>query len=152
MECRVTLKQLTDEQQIRAAIWNLANSGEASKPKMTWLFMSTAKMKVHRNSLNKVDLLRGQKLDSSEIAFDCFFTKDVIDMIVEITNMERKRVTNDWKDVDDIEIIGLLISAGVERASKRSYVEFYDQLRRPPNFPNDNEFELIQKYIVILPL
>lgn len=96
---------------------------------------------VIRTSLNKINLLRGQKINSAEIAFDCFFTKQVIETIVMFTNMEGKRVKSDWKEVDDIEIrtfIGLLIAAGVERGSKRNYVEFFDHLRRPPYFPGGN--------------
>lgn len=107
---------------------------------------------VNRNALSKVNLLRGQKIDSAEIAFDCFFTKEVIDAIVKFTNMEGKRVKSDWKNVDDIEIrafIGLLIAAGVERGSKRNYVEFFDHLRRPTYFPGDNGLESLQIYFAI---
>lgn len=110
---------------------------------------------VNRTALNKVNLIGSRRIDSAENAFDCFFTKEVIDTVVMFTNMEGKRTKNDWKEVDDIEIrafIGLLFAAGVERASKRNYVEFYDQLRRPANISSNNGFETISIYYANYPI
>lgn len=102
---------------------------------------------VNRTALSKVNLVGGHRIDSAENAFDCLFTTEVINTIVVCTNLEGKRVKkNEWKDVDVIEMrafIGLLFAAGVERASKRNYVEFYDPLRRPANIPSDNGTESI---------
>lgn len=53
-------------------------------------------------------------------------------MIVKYTNIEARKSQSNWKDVDDVYIrafIGLLIAAGLERSSKRNYVEFYDPMR-----------------------
>lgn len=100
-----------------------------------------------QRSMNKVNLVPGHKIETVEQSFDSIFTPDVINVIVKFTNIEAKKSKPEWKDVDAIELrafIGLLMAAGVERASKRNYVEFYDQLRRPTNFSCYYGFESIQ--------
>lgn len=99
---------------------------------------------VNRHTLNKVNLIGGQRINTADDAFGYFFTTAVVDMLVKFTNMEANRLKSDWKNVDAIEIrafIGLLITAGIERASKRNYVEFYDPLRRPANISSNYGFE-----------
>lgn len=101
---------------------------------------------VNRTAMNKVNLRGGQKVDTAEGAFECLFTADVINMIVKYTNLEANRVMTEWKDIDEIELrafIGLLITAGIERSSKRNYVEFYDSFRRPTNISSNNGSETI---------
>lgn len=92
---------------------------------------------VNRNTLNKVNLARGQRIDTAEIAFDCIISRNVIDTIVKYTNVEATKTDNIWREVDAVEIrafIGLLLTAGVERGSKRNLVEYFDCLRGQPIF------------------
>lgn len=89
-------------------------------------------MRINRSALNKVNLMPGQYIESEEDAFKMIFTNEVFEKIVKHTNEEANRVHNRtntrWKAVDVIEIrafVGLLISAGVDRASKKNYRDFF---------------------------
>lgn len=87
--------------------------------------------------LHQVNLDEGQHLDIEADCFTAIFDNEIVDIIVEYTNVEARKHVNNWKAVDRIEIlafIGLLIMAGVDRSSKRNYEEFFGKLRGLPIF------------------
>lgn len=102
---------------------------------------------------SKILLPPGKQLDTCLDCFRLIFDDAVIDTLVRYTNLEAKRHQENWKDVDANEImayIGLLILAGVDRSSKRSYKEFFNRLRGHPIFRatmSRNRFQSILRFI-----
>lgn len=89
-------------------------------------------MQYIHTRLHHVNLNEGTHLDTHKDCINQIFTDEIIDIVVQYTNIEARTHINDWQLVDRIEIrafIGLLITAGVDRSSKRSYTEFFDRLR-----------------------
>lgn len=90
-----------------------------------------------QTQLHHVNLNEGEHLDTHKDFFNAIFDEELIDIIVRYTNVEARKHHEDWQNVDNIEIrafIGLLITAGVDRSSKRCYKEFFDRLRGLPVF------------------
>lgn len=84
------------------------------------------------HTFNRVNLIPGQHIDTPVDAFDCFFTSYVVHLLVKYTNMHALNMNPSWKPTDEIEMrafIGLLICAGIDHASRRNYIEFFDKLR-----------------------
>lgn len=80
----------------------------------------------------KVYLAPGQHLDTDADCFAMIIDRRVIDILVQYTNIEAKKKKPHFHVIDHIEMkafIGLLIAAGVDRSSKRNYVEFWGTLR-----------------------
>lgn len=84
-----------------------------------------------------MNLIPGEHIDTTEDAFKTIVTDKIIDEIVKFTNAEGAKQDTNWREVDVIELrafIGLLFSAGIERSSKRNYVEFFVRVRGQPIF------------------
>lgn len=100
---------------------------------------------------NKVNQIPGQHIETSEHAFDSIVTREVIDIIVEYTNIEAQNIQKNWKHTDAVEIrafIGLLISL-LNKQTKLSRI-----LRSPPwssNFSCHYRFQTIPKSIAVYP-
>lgn len=89
--------------------------------------------RYNRPRLGKVHIPPGKYLDS---AFDCLaliLDEEIIDIIVQYTNIEgNKRCNNNWKATSRCEIysfIGLLITGGLSRHSRRDYAELWHPWR-----------------------
>lgn len=75
------------------------------------------------------------KVDSSPIsAFRLFFSKNIMQIIVLMTNTEGRRVYKDsWMDIDEITInayIGIILLAGVYKAYGQNIDELFDNNNR----------------------
>lgn len=106
--------------------------------------------KVNKSTCNKVNNLSGRHIETSDHAFDSIITREVIDIGVKNTNIEAQSKQQDWKHTDAVEIrafIGLLISAGIEKSSKRYYREFFDPLRGHPIFRATIGFKRLQSLL-----
>lgn len=109
--------------------------------------------RISRITFNIVNTPENVRVDTASDCFRLIFKDEVMDIIVRFTNMEARKHKTNWKDTDNIEImafIGLLYTAGVERASKRNYREFYGGLRGLPIFKacmSRNRFQDILRFI-----
>nr|XP_033504757.1 piggyBac transposable element-derived protein 4-like [Epinephelus lanceolatus] len=63
------------------------------------------------------------RVSNIESTFDLFFTEDMIELLVDMTNLQGRRALKSWTDVDAVDLrayIGLLILAGVYRSKGES--------------------------------
>ncbi|XP_049320225.1 piggyBac transposable element-derived protein 4-like [Astyanax mexicanus] len=70
-------------------------------------------------------------------SFDLFFTPDMIQLILQMTNLHGRRSVSGWSDVDETEIrayMGLLILAGVYRSKGESTRSLWDDQNGRPVF------------------
>lgn len=108
---------------------------------------------IDESALNNVNLISGRTLKTPRDVFDCLFDDSIIDLIVDSTNTEAKNAYKCWRSTDKTEIralIGLLISAGLERGSKTNYAEFFHKLHGQPLFRaaiGVNRFKKLLRYI-----
>lgn len=75
-------------------------------------------------------------------SFDLFFTPDMIQLIVQMTNLHGRRSVSGWSDVDAQEIrayMGLLILAGVYRSKGESTRSLWDDQTGRPVFRLESE-------------
>lgn len=92
-------------------------------------------IRARQTILKKVNTPPGQHLDTNEDFFLSIIDKKIIDVIVKYTNIEGAKQKPNFTLTDAIEIkafIGVLLAAGVDRSSKRNYVEFFGVLRGQP--------------------
>ena len=87
--------------------------------------------------------VRGSRITTPQEAFESFITRDIIDEVIQYTNLEGRRVAaargKAWKKIDNEEIIafiGLTLLAGVEKTG---------------TFPRGNFFQIHSKTLCIKP-
>ncbi|KAJ8389231.1 hypothetical protein AAFF_G00122510 [Aldrovandia affinis] len=70
-------------------------------------------------------------------AFNLFITKEIIQLVVEMTNLQGFRTVTNWKETDSTEIqafIGLVILAGVYRSRNEAVLSLWDEHTGRPMF------------------
>ncbi|XP_071369448.1 piggyBac transposable element-derived protein 4-like [Centroberyx affinis] len=69
------------------------------------------------------------RISTVKSCFDLFVTEEIIQILLDMTNLQGKRSSADWKDIDATDLqayIGLLILAGVYRSRNESTRSLWD--------------------------
>uniref|UniRef100_UPI003AB0FFAC piggyBac transposable element-derived protein 4-like n=1 Tax=Centroberyx gerrardi TaxID=166262 RepID=UPI003AB0FFAC len=69
------------------------------------------------------------RISTVKSCFDLFMTEEIIQLLLDMTNLQGRRAVADWKDIDATDLqayIGLLILAGVYRSRNESTRSLWD--------------------------
>ena len=95
-----------------------------------------------------------EQADTPAGAFSCFFTNEILDIIVQCTNEEGNRVfPGTWNPIDRVELqayLGLLLLAGVYRARSEPVIHLWNHESGRPVFAScmgRNRFQVLTRVL-----